>query len=186
MTCKQTRKVVGGFTLIELMIVVVIVGVLASIAVPTYLRMQLKSKTSEAHAQLGHIRTLAQTFFLQHGRWALAAATPAGAPDTNTHPWVTAPNSGFVTIGLNIKGAVRYLYGIGTTITTAGATIYAVDTYFDGSGVLQNAVNSTPSTDVYFVATGDLDGDTSLASFYLTDESNQLVPIPSVAGESIF
>jgi type IV pilus assembly protein PilA len=46
-----------GFTLIELMIVVAIVGVLAAIAIPNFLKYQAKSRTSEARTNLGGIFT---------------------------------------------------------------------------------------------------------------------------------
>ena len=46
-----------GFTLIELMIVVAIIGILAAIAIPNFLRFQAKSKQSEAKGNLGGIYT---------------------------------------------------------------------------------------------------------------------------------
>ncbi len=46
-----------GFTLIELMIVVAIIGILAAIAIPNFLKFQAKSKQSEAKANLGAIYT---------------------------------------------------------------------------------------------------------------------------------
>jgi type IV pilus assembly protein PilA len=46
-----------GFTLIELMIVVAIIGILAAIAIPNFLKFQAKSKQSEAKSNLGAIYT---------------------------------------------------------------------------------------------------------------------------------
>src|SRR4030043_2335472 len=53
----KLRKKAKGFTLIELMIVVAIIGILAAIAIPNFLRYQAKSKQSEAKANLGAIFT---------------------------------------------------------------------------------------------------------------------------------
>ncbi len=52
-----------GFTLIELMIVVAIVGILAAIAIPNFLAYQAKSKQSEARVNLGAIFTSQSAFF---------------------------------------------------------------------------------------------------------------------------
>lgn len=52
-----------GFTLIELMIVVAIIGILAAIAIPNFLAYQKKAITSEAKQELANIRTLEVTYF---------------------------------------------------------------------------------------------------------------------------
>jgi type IV pilus assembly protein PilA len=54
-----------GFTLIELMIVVAIIGILAAIAIPNFLRFQAKSKQSEAKTNLGGIFTAETSYFAE-------------------------------------------------------------------------------------------------------------------------
>ena len=56
-----------GFTLVELLIVVAIIGVLSTIGVPTFKRMIQKSKKSEAKVNLGGLYTAEQAFFAEKG-----------------------------------------------------------------------------------------------------------------------
>ena len=57
---KKNKK---AFTLIELMIVVAIIGILAAIAIPDFLRFQAKAKQSEAKQNLGSIFTCQVAYF---------------------------------------------------------------------------------------------------------------------------
>ena len=56
-------KAKKGFTLIELMIVVAIIGILAAIAIPDSLKFQAKAKQSEAKTNLGSIFTTQVSYF---------------------------------------------------------------------------------------------------------------------------
>jgi type IV pilus assembly protein PilE len=69
-----------GFTLIELMIVVLVVAVLASIAVPSYRQYVLRSHRTEAKAALLNVAAAQEKFYLQNNTYttALTAAPPAG------------------------------------------------------------------------------------------------------------
>lgn len=57
----------SGFTLVELMIVVAIIGVLSAVAVPNFKKYQAKAKTSEAKVQLAAAYTAQQAFFGDFG-----------------------------------------------------------------------------------------------------------------------
>ncbi|MBN2541612.1 prepilin-type N-terminal cleavage/methylation domain-containing protein [bacterium] len=62
----RTKK---GFTLIELMIVVVIIGILAALAIPRFMKASLKAKISEAKGLVKQIYTLNQAFYQEQGHF---------------------------------------------------------------------------------------------------------------------
>jgi|ERR1700693_2142835 len=70
-----------GFTLIELMIVVAIIGILAAIAIPNFLKYQAKSKQSEAKINLKGIFTSETSYFSEansYGAFASINYAPSG------------------------------------------------------------------------------------------------------------
>src|SRR5512140_181980 len=72
-----------GFTLIELMIVVAIIGILAAIAIPNFLKFQAKSKQSEAKSNLGAIFTGEMAYFGEantYGDFPAINWSPSGTP----------------------------------------------------------------------------------------------------------
>ncbi|RKH43836.1 prepilin-type N-terminal cleavage/methylation domain-containing protein [Corallococcus sicarius] len=80
----------GGFTLIELMIVVAIIGILAAIAIPNFIRFQAKSKQSEAKTNLKAIFTAQKSYFGEKDKYS----------------------SDFTVIGFDPEPANRYSYGL--------------------------------------------------------------------------
>jgi len=61
-----------GFTLVELMIVVIIVGILAAVAIPMYQGATERAKASEAVAALGTIRGAMRVYYAEHGTYVNA------------------------------------------------------------------------------------------------------------------
>src|ERR1700719_4582004 len=76
------RKLQTGFTLIELMIAVAIIGLLAALAIPNFMKFQARSKQSEARANLKSLFT-AQKSYYGDKQMYLDVAGPIGfAPES--------------------------------------------------------------------------------------------------------
>jgi len=67
-----------GITLVELLVVVAIIGILAMIAVPTYLGQQKRAERTEASANLQNLRLLEEQFYAENANYA-ATTGAAGA-----------------------------------------------------------------------------------------------------------
>jgi prepilin-type N-terminal cleavage/methylation domain-containing protein len=64
------RKGVGGskgFTLVEIMMVVIIIGILAVLAIPRYQKYTLEAKLSEVHVAAGEVKTGMEKYYNSHG-----------------------------------------------------------------------------------------------------------------------
>jgi type IV pilus assembly protein PilA len=144
---RSSRSLARGFTLVELMIVVVILGILAAVAIPAFTRYVKRSKTSEATGNITKIYQGQLTYYqaaLERGSasYINAAAMPSAAPTSakytaNVSQWSADAN--WTNIGFSLDAAHYYQY------TSPG-----------GASAFTSRAN------------GDLDGDSILSTFERT------------------
>lgn len=115
----------AGFSLIELMIAVAIVGVLASVAIPSFVRFQLRANSTEAVVNLASIGKAQATFFAEFGRYvSVTTPVPNAAPGSIRVAWPGV--SDFDTLGWRPEGAVLFQYLSSTTTSPPRFTAEAM------------------------------------------------------------
>lgn len=107
----------SGFTLVELMIVVAIIGVLASVAIPSFINYQLTSKRAEAFANLSSIAKAQKSYFAEYNSFVSAEPEPwfTSTVLANTDKRDSAPiGEAFATLGFAPDGDVFFDYDTAT------------------------------------------------------------------------
>ncbi|HXZ59648.1 MAG TPA: type IV pilin protein [Steroidobacteraceae bacterium] len=135
----RAPKAVVGFTLIELMIVVVIATILLSIAIPSYMQQVRQSRRTEAKTAILDLAGREESFFSTNGSAYTAAAGSLGYTTFNPigsgyyQITVCVPAAGNCTAGLgmpNPPAAPSYTIvatPLGTQVNDTQCTAFAVD-----------------------------------------------------------
>ena len=131
------QRMQKGFTLIELMIVVAIIGILAAVAVPQYQDYTIRSQVSEAVTLMNEHKTAIQDFYADKGRFASTAsansyglsATPAFYTGTYVSQIAVAGTTGVVsaTLGNKISAKVTgttNVLSVGPAVNAAGNLVW--------------------------------------------------------------
>ena len=189
---KQLKQLKGqkGFTLIELMIVVAIIGILAAIAIPNFLTYQLKSRQAEAKTNLQAIKTSEIAFQAERGCYigvAVEVGQPAAVAAVKTAPWPwgigtppTAPGAlwcvaggvfagTFADIGFKATGNVNYVYGVDAN-TVAAPGLYTTATSCPLAIAGTAAAGVLGNNNIVAMAQSNLDGDATVSTWDSTTD----------------
>ena len=192
---QQLKQLKGqkGFTLIELMIVVAIIGILAAIAIPNFLQYQMKARQSEAKTNLQAIKTSEVSFQAERGCYvgiAREVAQAVAAVGVKTAPyiwgngqpatvpvatgWCTAAGVGgtsgvFTDIGFKATGNVNFVYGVdATTVAAPGLYTTGVSCPLYAAAAMTAAASAVGNNNFVAVGKSNLDGDANVSTWEST------------------
>lgn len=178
------KKRILGFTLIELMIVVAIVGVLSAIAIPSYIGYIRRSYLSEATTSIASIKSAEESYYTINNCYISVGAWPSTIPNGSPTAWDTGTQPvgwGSNALGVRPDKYVRFQYqvyasnsintstgGCGSAATAPTSTdLPCLSGNIIGTSGAYVNTNVTPAWYIV-VARGNLDGNSAVNSMILS------------------
>ena len=164
------KRIQRGFTLIELMIVVAIIGILAAIAIPNFIRFQARSKQSEAKTNLKAIFTAQKAFFQEKDRFSSLTGEVGFEPERNNRYAYFLAASGTIEDRTNsvITQATTYT-GIQVDVFKYGTAFQ--QTYAATACGSAAAVGAPPTPLFVATAQGNIDADATMDQWSISSNS---------------
>ena len=129
----RTRRT--GFTILELMIVVMIIGALATVALPIFGNYQLRAKSAEGKTNIGAIRLVEEAYYSEFDTYLAVAPEPVTIPGKQSTSF-DATGTTYGALGFDPEGQVFFSYGVAVSGDGVGYTIDA-GADIDADGLVQ-------------------------------------------------
>ncbi len=172
-----------GFTLIELMIVVAIIGILAAIAIPNFIKFQARSKQSEAKSNLKGLFTSQKSYYQEHDKYSPKLKLIGFAPERgNRYAYRAGTNSDTTFFNRTAATETAADAAEGITVdqfkyTSRASLPTAVVGTVNFAGPISASMKTNPGVygtcptcGFFATAAGNVDNDTGIDTWFISSE----------------